>query len=96
MPKDPKKNIERYKVRGGDLNEFDFHQNQEEFAEQQQTRGANLIPGTPPEKATKRKLPTTKGTKPATKATKPKGTKSIKAKKGATTKKQSTRKATKK
>ena len=102
MPKDPKKNIERYKVRGGDLNEFDFHQNQEEFAEQQQTRGANLIPGTPPEKAAKRKpatkgtKPATKGTKPATKATKPKGTKSIKAKKGATTKKQSTRKATKK
>jgi hypothetical protein len=108
MPKDPKKNIERYKVRGGDLNEFDFHQNQEEFAEQQQTRGANLIPGTPPEKAAKRKpaakgaKPATKGTKPATKgtkaATKPatKSTKSIKAKKGATTKKQSTRKATKK
>jgi len=91
MPKDPKKNIERYQVRGGDLNEFDFHQNQEEFAEQQQTRGANLIPGTPPEKATKRKPPTTKGTKLATK-----GTKSIKAKKRATTKKQSTRKATKK
>ena len=97
MPKDPKKNIERYKVRGGDLNEFDFHQNQEEFAEQQQTRGANLIPGTPPEKAAKRK-PATKGTKPATKGTKPatKSTKSLKAKKGATTKKQSTRKATKK
>jgi hypothetical protein len=91
MPKDPKKNIERYQVRGGDLNEFDFHQNQEEFAEQQQTRGANLIPGTPPEKAAKRKPPATKGTKPPTKSTK-----SIKAKKGATTKKQSTRKATKK
>ena len=87
MPKDPKKNVDRYKVRGGDLNEYDFHQNQEEFAEQQ-TRGANMIPGTPPEKAAKT---TTKDTKPDTK-----GTKSIKAKKGVTTKKQSTRKATKK
>lgn len=34
MPKDPKKNVDRYKVRGGELNEFDFHQNQERYAEQ--------------------------------------------------------------
>jgi hypothetical protein len=28
MPKDAKKNVDRYKIRGGDLNEFEFHQNQ--------------------------------------------------------------------
>ena len=28
MPKDPTKNIDRYKIRGGDLNEFEFRQNQ--------------------------------------------------------------------
>ena len=49
MPKDATKNIDRYKIRGGQLNEFDFHQNQEEFSEQQNAQAANLIPGTPPE-----------------------------------------------
>ena len=34
MPKDAKKNVDRYKVRGGQLNEFDFTKNQEQFAEQ--------------------------------------------------------------
>ena len=28
MPKDATKNVDRYKVRGGQLNEFEFHQNQ--------------------------------------------------------------------
>jgi hypothetical protein len=28
MPKDPKRNVDRYKVAGGELNEFEFHQNQ--------------------------------------------------------------------
>lgn len=31
MPKDATKNIDRYKVRGGDINEFEFHKNQEQF-----------------------------------------------------------------
>ncbi len=31
MPKDASKNIDRYKVRGGDINEFEYHQNQEQF-----------------------------------------------------------------
>ena len=34
MPKDATKNIDRYKIRGGQLNEFDFAKNQEQFAEQ--------------------------------------------------------------
>ncbi len=49
MPKNPKLNIARYKVAGGDLNEFEFHQNQQAFVEQQQHNADNLIPGTPPE-----------------------------------------------
>ena len=35
MPKDATKNVDRYKVRGGQLNEFDFTKNQEEFAEKE-------------------------------------------------------------
>ena len=99
MPKDPTKNVDSYKIRGGEFNEFDFHQNQEELAEKPQRRGANLIPGTPPEKARKpakksaakigsaKSIKTTKGTK---------STKSRKAKRGMTTKKGSARKSTKK
>ncbi|HEU4510553.1 MAG TPA: hypothetical protein VFR78_20125 [Pyrinomonadaceae bacterium] len=34
MPKDATKNVDRYKIRGGQLNEFDFTKNQEQFAEQ--------------------------------------------------------------
>ena len=107
MPKDAKKNIDRYKIRGGELNEFDFHQNQEDYAEQQQ-RGqvSNLIPGTPPEARTAVKaIKANKATK-ATKATKAskatkaaKSTKSTKKKKapvGASAKKLAARKAAKK
>lgn len=49
MPKDKTKNVDRYKIRGGDINEFEYDQNQEAFAEQKSKAGANLIPGTPPE-----------------------------------------------
>ena len=33
MPKDAKKNVDRYKLRGGDLNEFEFRQNQAQVKE---------------------------------------------------------------
>ena len=33
MPKDPKKNVDRFKIRGGDINEFEYDQNQEALAE---------------------------------------------------------------
>ena len=39
MPKDATKNVDRYKVRGGELNEFDFHQNQERYAQKVATKG---------------------------------------------------------
>ena len=31
MPKDATKNVDRYKIRGGDINEYEFHKNQEQF-----------------------------------------------------------------
>ena len=108
MPKDATKNVDRYKIKGGQLNEFDFHQNQEEFSEQQTAQAVNLIPGTPPEakkalKSTKKKaVRATKATKvtKAAKATKTtKSRKSTKARKspvGATAKKLAARKAAKK
>ena len=49
MPKDPTKNITQYKIAGGELNEYEFQQNQEEIAEQHQLDLENIIPGTPPE-----------------------------------------------
>src|SRR5690348_12351525 len=49
MPKDPTKNIPNYKVAGGTLNEYEFEQNQEAMANEQQQDVENLIPGTPPE-----------------------------------------------
>jgi hypothetical protein len=40
MPKDATKNVDRYKVRGGDINEFEFHQNQEQFLATKGTKKA--------------------------------------------------------
>jgi hypothetical protein len=33
MPKDATKNVDRYKIRGGDLNEFEFQKNQADVKE---------------------------------------------------------------
>lgn len=109
MPKDATKNVDRYKIRGGQLNEFDFHQNQEAFSEQQSAQAANLIPGTPPEakkaiksSKTNKAAQSSKATKAATKkaaATTTKSRKSTKARKapvGASAKKLAARKAAKK
>ncbi len=49
MPKDAAKNIDRYKIDGGQLNEFEYQQNQEDLAKQEEQDRLNLIPGTPPE-----------------------------------------------
>ena len=109
MPKDAKKNVDRYKIRGGDLNEFEFAQNQAAFAVEQ-AEPTNLIPGTPPEAkalrteglAKKAQKRTTK--KPAKAASKKAaGTKksskrasSKKSSKRASSKKSAAKKATKK
>ena len=106
MPKDATKNIDRYKIKGGQLNEFDFHKNQEEFAEASKPEG-NLIPGTPPEKRegalplpskpakkAARRAASTKSTKTSTaKAAAKKSTKSTKASKPRATAKKSSKTA---
>ena len=99
MPKDATKNVDRYKIRGGHLNEFEYAENQKALAGNKARGGGNLIPGTPPEEAVEGLQPAVKAK--ANKATK--GTKSTKGKatkkaskslsKGATAKKLATRKA---
>ena len=32
MPKDPTKNVDRYKVRGGVIDEYEYHENQQALA----------------------------------------------------------------
>jgi hypothetical protein len=52
MPKDPTKNVDRYKIRGGTLNERELDENQEAYEKQKSKKGSpKLISGTPPEKA---------------------------------------------
>jgi len=53
MPKDPTRNIARFKT-GGHLNEFEFHQHQEEIAEHLDPESTQLIPGTPPQEHARR------------------------------------------
>lgn len=91
MPKDVTKNIDRYKIRGGTINEFEFAENQEDFAEQKQKDDGQLIPGTPPEKKTEGLKPVV-AKKPARKATK----KPAVTMRGASAKKLAARKAAKK
>jgi hypothetical protein len=55
MPKDATKNIDRYKIRGGQINEFDYTRNQEEFAE----RGTKVSKPTKAPSATKSAKSTT-------------------------------------
>jgi hypothetical protein len=100
MPKDATKNVDRYKVRGGQLNEFELTENRKALAEKKPKGDAKLIPGTPPEEASE-------GLQPAVKARESRSTKSTKASKasqaaqvnssrGATAKKLAARKAARK
>jgi hypothetical protein len=91
MPKDASKNIDRYKIQGGQLNEFEYAENQKDLAGKKAKGDAKLIPGTPPEEAGD-------GSGPAVKARASKATKSTKkvsnsSTKGATAKKLAARKA---
>lgn len=45
MPKDATKNVDAYKIRGGQLNEFEFTQSQKALAEKKPKGRAKLIPG---------------------------------------------------
>lgn len=97
MPKNPKLNIARYKVQGGELNQYEFHQNQQALAQQEQE--AAFIPGTPPEvkaqeqseKIQELNAPTQPAAKSSRKAP---AKKSAKARKGSSA--QAARKSTKK
>ncbi|HET6974888.1 MAG TPA: hypothetical protein VFI24_01085 [Pyrinomonadaceae bacterium] len=40
MPKDPAKNVDRYKIRGGVINEYEYHENQQALAEDEPQKGA--------------------------------------------------------
>jgi hypothetical protein len=94
MPKDATKNVDRYKVRGGQLNEFEYTENQKALAGTKGKTGAKLIPGTPPEEAGDGLRPAVKATSKATKSTK--ATKKPTPTKGASAKKLAARKAAKK
>ncbi len=108
MPKDATKNVDRYKIKGGQLNEFDFQQNQEDFAETSKPDTDGLIPGTPPEKRSQKAKPflgkiikrAGKAVKAASSTRTSKAAKASKASKtkprGATAKKLALRKAAKK
>ena len=52
MPKNPKLNVARYKVDGGELNEYEFQQNQAIIAQQREFDDEAMMPGTPPEATT--------------------------------------------
>jgi hypothetical protein len=55
MPKDPKRNVDRYKIRGGEINEFEFHQNQAELEKQQQQAAKSGAKKSAPRKAGKKR-----------------------------------------
>ncbi len=70
MPKDATKNVDRYKVRGGQLNEFEYIENQKALVGKKGKTEAKLIPGTPPEQAGDGLRPVVKATSKARKSTK--------------------------
>ncbi|HKG45716.1 MAG TPA: hypothetical protein VKB02_03255 [Pyrinomonadaceae bacterium] len=95
MPKDATKNVDRYKIRGGHLNEFEYTERQKALAEKKPKGAAKRIPGTPPEEKSD-------GAQPAVKAKASKAAKSTKStkkkakdtsSKGASAKKLAARKA---
>jgi hypothetical protein len=69
MPKDATKNVDRYKIRGGQLNEFELAENRKALAGKKPEGGAKLIPGTPPEDKDEGLRPTVKTTSKATNTT---------------------------
>ena len=52
MPKDPAKNVDSYKIRGGVINEYEYHQNQQALGQNEPKGDGKLIPGMPPEEKT--------------------------------------------
>ena len=95
MPKDPTKNIDRYKIRGGSLNEFEYAENQAALAEQRPAGQTNLIPGTPPEQKAEALPPQVKGAVKKTTKKTAKATKSTKSAKASKKSAKASKKATK-
>ena len=95
MPKDATKNIDRYKVRGGQFDEFEYSENQKGLVGKKENTKGKLIPGTPPEDAAPGLQPVVKATRKATtRATKStKATKKASPTKGISAKKLAARKA---
>ena len=85
MPKDATKNVDRYKVRGGQLNEFEYTANQKALAGKKEKAEGTLIPGTPPEDAAHDFRPVVKATSKTRKSTK--ATKKASSPKGVSAKK---------
>ena len=66
MPKDAKKNVDRYKLAGGHLNEFEFHQNQSQVKEAGNPgKGATSGKGTTAKKGATKKAAAKKSRKKA-------------------------------
>ena len=95
MPKDATKNVDRYKVRGGTLNEFEYAENQKAVAGKKGKSQGKLIPGTPPEEAGEGMQPTVKAAAKGTNSTTKKAAKKANtaSPKGATAKKLAARKS---
>lgn len=51
MPKDPTKNVDRYKIRGGVINEYEYHENQQATKVSEPQKGT---PSTTSKKAAKK------------------------------------------
>jgi hypothetical protein len=94
MPKDATKNVDRYKVRGGQFNEFEYNENQKALGDKKPKGVGKLIPGTPPEEAGDGLRPEVKAVKATSKARKStKTTKKASSTKGVSAKKLAARKA---
>lgn len=95
MPKDATKNIDRYKIRGGSLNEYEYAENQAALADQNPSGQTNLIPGTPPEQKMEELRPQIKAAAKKTTKKSVKATKSTKTAKAAKQSAKAAKKATK-
>lgn len=97
MPKDATKNIDRYKIQGGQFDEFQYGENQKALVGKKGKAEGKLIPGTPPEdaapglqpvvKASSKTRKSTKATKKTSSSTKGVSAKKLAARKAATKKK---------
>ena len=53
MPKDPAKNVDRYKIRGGVINEYEYHENQQALAQNEAPEVKTATKVSKPQEGTK-------------------------------------------